>query len=134
MSSEPPHDATSEGVTDGSPYAVPGRVRIPSSRALAISRLDAILDQAWEHRLTLVIAPAGAGKSTLLARFAAAAPGPVAWYRADGWDRDPVRMLRHLDQALRAAVPGIRGGWETVEDALDRARAGPARPDAAGHR
>ncbi len=134
MRFQQPEDATRRVATDASheqhairpeaaaassaPSTLPGRLRIPSSRALPISRIDAILDEAWEHRLTLVVAPAGAGKSTLLARFAAAAPGPVAWYRADGWDRDPVRMLRHLDQALRAAVPGIRGGWETVEDAL----------------
>ena len=98
--------------------AVSARLRIPRSRALPIARLDATLERAWEHRLTLVIAPAGAGKSTLLARFASAAPGPVAWYRADGWDRDPVRMLRHLEQALHAAVPMLHGGWETVEDAL----------------
>ncbi len=137
MSYQPPADATRQGAVDASPdepgmtdiprssapfaatsAALPGRLRIPTSRALPIARLDATLDRAWEHRLTLVIAPAGAGKSTLLARFAAAAPGPVAWYRADGWDRDPVRMLRHLDQALRAAVPTLRGGWETVEDAV----------------
>ncbi len=98
--------------------SIPGRVRIPRSRGLPIARLDATLDLAWDHRLTLVIAPAGAGKTTLLGRFASAAPGPVAWYRADGWDRDPVRMLRHLEQALRAAVPGLHGGWETIEDAV----------------
>jgi len=125
MRFQQPEDATRRVATDASheqhairpeaaaassaPSTLPGRLRIPSSRALPISRIDAILDEAWEHRLTLVVAPAGAGKSTLLARFAAAAPGPVAWYRADGWDRDPVRMLRHLDQALRAAVLGIRG-------------------------
>ncbi len=66
----------------------------------------------------MVIAPAGAGKSTLLGRFAAAAAGPVAWYRADAWDRIPVRMLRHLQQALQTAVPTLPGGWETVEDAV----------------
>lgn len=105
-----------------------GRVRIPRSRALPIPRLDAILHQAWEHRLTLVVAPAGAGKTTLLARFAASAVDPVAWYRADAWDRDPVRMLRHLEQALRAAVPALPGGWETLEDALRALETGvPAR-------
>ena len=142
MSHQPPDDAThwvaaevssvEPGIPDtarapggstaapaaGGPPVPAGRLRIPRSRALPIARLDAMLDTVWDHRLTLVIAPAGAGKSTLLARFASAAPGPVAWYRADGWDRDPVRMLRHMEQALHAAVPGIRGGWETVEDAV----------------
>ena len=137
MSYQPPDDATRQAVAAASPdepgiagsprltglqaitpAILLGRLRIPRSRALPIARLDATLARAWEHRLTLVIAPAGAGKSTLLARFASAIPGPVAWYRADGWDRDPVRMLRHLEQALRAAVPMLRGGWETVEDAV----------------
>ncbi len=79
----------------------------------------ALLAQAWEHRLTLIVAPAGSGKSTLLDRFVADAPGPVAWYRADAWDRDPVRMLRRLEAALRAAVPALPTGWETMHDALD---------------
>ncbi|MFN8518212.1 MAG: BTAD domain-containing putative transcriptional regulator [Chloroflexota bacterium] len=88
-------------------------------RALPLARLDALLAQAWEHRLTLIVAPAGSGKSTLLGRFVADAPGPVAWYRADAWDRDPVRMLRHLEAAFRAVVPALPGGWETMDDALD---------------
>lgn len=88
-------------------------------RALPLARLDALLAQAWEHRLTLIVAPAGSGKSTLLDRFVADAPGPVAWYRADAWDRDPVRMLRRLEAALRAAVPALPTGWETMHDALD---------------
>ena len=50
---------------------LPGRLRIPKVRALPLARLDALLSTAWEHRLTLVVAPAGSGKSTLLARFAA---------------------------------------------------------------
>jgi DNA-binding SARP family transcriptional activator len=67
----------------------------------------------------MIVAPAGAGKSTLLGRFVARASGPTAWYRADAWDRDPVRMLRRLESALRAAVPALSGGWETMDDALD---------------
>jgi DNA-binding SARP family transcriptional activator len=88
-------------------------------RALPLARLDALLDQAWQHRLTLIVAPAGSGKSTLLSRFVDAAPGPVAWYRADAWDRDPVRMLRRLEAALRVAAPTLPAGWETMQDALE---------------
>lgn len=97
-------------------------------RALPLARLDALLAQAWDHRLTLIVAPAGSGKSTLLAGFVARAPGPVAWYRADAWDRDPTRMLRRLESAFRTAVPALPGGWETMDDALD-ALARPGLPD-----
>ncbi len=86
---------------------------------LPLVRLDAILEQAWHHRLTLVVAPAGSGKTTLLTRFVSQIPGPVAWYRADAWDRDPVRMLRRLEAVLRPVVPGLATGWETMQDALE---------------
>ena len=92
---------------------------VPHLRALPLTRLDSLLEQVWDHRLTLIVAPAGSGKSTLLGRFVADAPGPVAWYRADAWDRDPVRMLRRLESALRTVVPALPTGWETMEDALD---------------
>ncbi len=114
------HGSPGMGVTERAPgesRTPPGQV-LPRGRALTIARLDHLLVEAWDHRLTLIVAPAGAGKSTLLARFVAGAPGPVAWYRADAWDRDPVRMLRHLEGALRGAVPELASGWETVDDAI----------------
>jgi DNA-binding SARP family transcriptional activator/tetratricopeptide (TPR) repeat protein len=109
---------------------VPAKVRVPSADALPRERLEAKLASAVEHhRLTLVIAPAGAGKTTLLARFAAATRLPVAWYRAETWDDNPARMLRHLEAALGAALPGMPSGWEDVEDAaraLEQWPGGPA--------
>lgn len=112
------------------PSVVPAKVRVPTAEALPRERLEAQLSAAVErHRLTLVIAPAGAGKTTLLARFAAATRLPVAWYRAETWDDDPVRMLRHLEAALGAALPGLPSGWEDVEDAaraLEAWAGGPA--------
>lgn len=113
-----------------SPAVVPAKVRIPAAEALPRERLEAQLAAAVaNHRLTLVIAPAGAGKTTLLARFAASTRTPVAWYRAETWDDDPVRMLRHLEAALSAALPGLPAGWDGVEDAaraLERWSGGPA--------
>jgi DNA-binding SARP family transcriptional activator/tetratricopeptide (TPR) repeat protein len=97
---------------------VPAKVRAPTAEALPRERLEAQLTAAVErHRLTLVIAPAGAGKTTLLAQFAASTRLPVAWYRAETWDDDPARMLRHLEAALCAALPGLPSGWNDVEDA-----------------
>ena len=102
----------------GTPAVVPAKVRAPVAEALPRERLEAQLAAAVErHRLTLVIAPAGAGKTTLLSRFAAATRLPVAWYRAESWDDEPIRMLRHLEASLVAALPGLGGGWQDVEDA-----------------
>jgi DNA-binding SARP family transcriptional activator len=109
---------------------VPAKVRVPAAEALPRERLEAQLAAAVErHRLTLVIAPAGSGKTTLLARFAASTRLPVAWYRAETWDDDPARMLRHLEAALGAALPGLPAGWTDVEDAaraLEEWSGGPA--------
>ena len=112
------------------PAVVPAKVRIPAAEALPRERLEAQLAGAVAtHRLTLVIAPAGAGKTTLLARFAASTRTPVAWYRAETWDDDPARMLRHLAAALAAALPGLPSDWDDVEDAaraLEAWSGGPA--------
>ena len=112
------------------PSVVPAKVRAPTAEALPRERLEAQLAAAVErHRLTLVIAPAGAGKTTLLARFAASTRLPVAWYRAETWDDDPLRMLRHLEAALSSALPGLPAGWTDVEDAargLEQWSGGPA--------
>lgn len=100
------------------PSVVPAKVRIPTAEALPRERLEAQLAAATErHRLTLVIAPAGSGKTTLLSRFAASTGLPVAWYRAETWDDDPARLLRHLEAALSAALPGLPAGWGDVETA-----------------
>lgn len=102
--------------------------RIPRFHGLAIARLDLLLAKAWHHRLTLIVAPAGSGKTTLAARFAASAKAPVAWYRAESWDREPARMLHHVEVALASALDGVSGGWETADDALAELEYRPAEP------
>jgi DNA-binding SARP family transcriptional activator len=102
----------------GSGAIVPAKVRVPSADALPRERLETRLAAAIKrHRLILVIAPAGSGKSTLLSRFAAASDVPVAWYRAESWDQDEARLLRHLEVALSAALPGLATGWAGIEEA-----------------
>ena len=81
-----------------------------------LDRLDARLDTIWNHRVGLIVAPAGSGKTSALARFAARAPGPVGWYRAEGWDRDEESLVRHLAAALAPTLPGIGKRWQTVAD------------------
>src|SRR5262245_61469150 len=95
---------------------VAAKVRVPPSTALPRERLQARLDAIWGLRLGVVIAPAGSGKTTLLAEFAARSGVPVAWYRAESWDADEASMVRHLEAALRSALPDVAAGWATVED------------------
>lgn len=65
----------------------------------------------------MVVAPAGSGKTTLLARFAAASPDPVAWYRAESRDESEAALLQHLEAAFVAILPGLSRGWTSVEAA-----------------
>ena len=99
------------------PLVVPAKVRVPVTDALPRERLEARLGEAFDKRLTLVVAPAGSGKTTLVSRFATTCGAPVAWYRAETWDADEASFVRHLEAALLAAVPDLPGGWATIEDA-----------------
>jgi DNA-binding SARP family transcriptional activator len=90
---------------------------MPVQAPLPRERIEARLAGAFGKRLTLVVAPAGSGKTTLLARFATASGAAVAWYRAESWDADEPSFVRHLEASLAEAVPGIAGGWASVEDA-----------------
>ena len=110
---ENPGDARARGAV------VATKVRLPDVPSMGLERLDARLEAVWQHRLGLVVAPAGSGKTSLLARFAARAPGPVGWYRAEGWDNDEAALIRHLEAALAPDLPGISRPWETVADAAN---------------
>jgi LuxR family maltose regulon positive regulatory protein len=74
--------------------------------------LLARLDEGFEHKLTLLSAPAGFGKTTLVSEWIAAHSErkdlpPVAWVSLDEGDNDPVRFWRYLItacQVLDAAV------------------------------
>ncbi len=95
------------------------KLRIPSTPSMPLDRLDGRLDAVWRHRLAVVVAPAGSGKTTLLARLALRAPGPVGWYRAEGWDGDETTLLQHLEAALAPVLPGVPGEWLSVEQAAN---------------
>ena len=92
------------------------KVRVPDVPSMGLDRLDARLDTVWSHRLGLIVAPAGSGKTSLLARFAVRAPGPVGWYRAEGWDNDEASLVRHLEAALAPTLAGLARRWQTVAD------------------
>ena len=108
-------DVSTTRPTDGDATSLvaAGRVRVPAVRGVERRRVDALLDLAWEHRVTLVLSPLGSGKTTALAQFAARAAHPVAWYRADSTDTTPAAVLAHLRRALAAAIddlPAAAGG------------------------
>lgn len=96
------------------PDVVATKVRIPHAPSMPVERLDSLLDSVWSHRLGLIVAPAGSGKTTLLARFAARAPGPVGWYRAESWDRREETLLSHIEAALAPVMEGVPEGWDSV--------------------
>ncbi|MBO0747549.1 MAG: AAA family ATPase [Acidimicrobiaceae bacterium] len=92
---------------------IAAKTRVPSLGGLARARLQARLDAAWERPITLLVAPAGSGKTTLLSSFARSLSGTdrrAAWYQAASSDADPSVLLRHVEQALRQALPAVPGG------------------------
>lgn len=96
------------------------RTRVPRADGLPRERIDRKLAALWDHRLGLVVAPAGSGKTTLLGQFAASAASagvPVAWWRAEPSDSSEAAAVAHLESAMVPALPGLAGGWSTVDDA-----------------
>jgi ATP/maltotriose-dependent transcriptional regulator MalT len=82
------------------------RSTAPRGRArgtLSRQRVDALVDQLWSHRLTLVIAPAGSGKTTALRQFAERA-SPVAWCAAYALDMSPDGCLAELARAIGGVI------------------------------
>jgi DNA-binding SARP family transcriptional activator len=96
---------------------VPAKVRAPRVRWLARERLDQLVPRLWQHRLTLVVAPAGSGKTTLLAAWAGLVDAPVAWYRAESVDGSERSLAAHLAAAFAAVVPGLEPAWRSVDEA-----------------
>jgi DNA-binding SARP family transcriptional activator len=92
--------------------SVSPRSTAPRGRTLGTlsrQRVDSLVDQLWNHRLTLVIAPAGSGKTTALRHFAARA-APVAWCAADALDMSPDGCLAELARAVGGVIGVERDG------------------------
>jgi LuxR family maltose regulon positive regulatory protein len=70
-----------------------------------------LLRNALDCKVTVLSAPTGYGKTTLLAhwRQVEEANLPFAWVSLDEQDNDPVRMWRHIVEALRRVVPEEEG-------------------------
>lgn len=75
-----------------------------NARTLERPRVNQILKQALDYRLTILQAEAGYGKSTALAELAADLPA-VVWYLANEEDNDPLVFLLQLCHALQQNLP-----------------------------
>src|SRR5215217_349296 len=80
---------------------------VPRHEQVIRPRLLELLGNASNRRITLVSAPAGYGKTTLLAQWLQAgdAGSSIAWVSLDEQDNDPVRLWRHIVEALHLAAP-----------------------------
>jgi len=78
----------------------------PPRHTLVRPRVDALLRQAFDHRLTIVQASTGYGKSTALANLAAW-DVPLFWYTTSEDDADPQQFLAHLITAFRLGLPAL---------------------------
>ena len=68
-------------------------------------RLEARLDAAATHRLTLIVAAAGYGKTTLLRSWSERVY--VVWHTVAEADRAPGALARHVVDALQLRVPDL---------------------------
>lgn len=86
-------------------------------------RIDALLRDALDYRVTIVHASTGYGKSTALARLADSTP-PLFWYSASEGDADPQQFLAHLIAAFQLGLPAIIDTpFALTQDVYEDARA-----------
>lgn len=97
--------------------------RLPRS-TLARPRVDALLRDALEYRVTMLQASTGYGKSTALANLAQT-HAPLFWYSASEGDADAPQFLAHLIAAFRLGLPTLSDAPLALlqEISADRARA-----------
>ena len=62
---------------------------------------------AFDHRLTVVCAPAGYGKTTATAAALDDGGRPAVWYKLDVLDHDPLAFLAAMTRALGGLHPGF---------------------------
>src|SRR5215218_8911687 len=105
----------------GVPSGIIGTKLLPPSprfeevpRPMLLNQLDA----GSARKLTLIGAPAGYGKTTLLNQWRRAEESnrPFAWVSLDKQDNDPIRLWRHVVEALHRVTPGERVGPMPLRD------------------
>jgi LuxR family transcriptional regulator, maltose regulon positive regulatory protein len=94
---------------DPSRLVLASKLRAPTPRSEQVirPRLLEILGNTIDRKITLVSAPAGYGKTTLLAQWSHAVGDSLsfAWLSLDEQDNDPIRLWRHIVEALHLAAP-----------------------------
>jgi ATP/maltotriose-dependent transcriptional regulator MalT len=83
------------------------RAPLPRPEQLVRRRLLELLRNALDCKVTIMSAPAGYGKTTLLAHWQQVEEADLsfAWVSLDEQDNDPVRLWRHIAEALHLAAP-----------------------------
>lgn len=90
----------------------------PPRNTLMRPRVDALIRQALDYRVTIVQASTGYGKSTALANLAEA-DAPLFWYSVADGDADPFQFLAHLSAAFQRGLPALSdSALAFLQDAL----------------
>jgi LuxR family transcriptional regulator, maltose regulon positive regulatory protein len=101
--------ALSDPSEDSPRIVLKPKLRAPAPRPeqLVRRKLLHLLRNGLDTRVSVMSAPTGYGKTTLLAhwRQVEEAELPFAWVSLDEQDNDPIRLWRHIVEALRRAVP-----------------------------
>jgi LuxR family transcriptional regulator, maltose regulon positive regulatory protein len=92
------------------------RAPAPRPEQLLRPRLLTLLEESSDHKATLISAPAGYGKTTLLAQWGQAEEADLcfAWVSLDEQDNDPVRLWRHIVEALRQTISEENFGADVI--------------------
>src|SRR5215213_11789851 len=80
---------------------------LPRPEHVVRRRLLDLLRNALDFKVSVLSAPTGYGKTTLLAHWHQVEETnlPFAWVSLDEQDNDPIRLWRHIVEALRRVVP-----------------------------
>src|SRR5829696_5858040 len=101
--------ALSDPSEDSPRIVLKPKLRAPAPRPeqLVRRKLLWLLRNGLDTKVSVMSAPTGYGKTTLLAhwRQVEEAEVPFAWVSLDEQDNDPIRLWRHILEALRRAVP-----------------------------
>jgi LuxR family maltose regulon positive regulatory protein len=83
------------------------RAPLPRPEQLVRRGLLELLHNALDCKLSVISAPTGYGKTTLLAHWRQVEEPevPFAWVSLDEQDNDPIRLWRHIVEALHRAEP-----------------------------
>jgi LuxR family transcriptional regulator, maltose regulon positive regulatory protein len=87
------------------------RAPAPRPEQIVRRRLFDLLRNATDCKLSVISAPTGYGKTTLLAHWRRVEEANLsfAWVSLDEHDSDPIRLWRHIVEALRRVLPDEEG-------------------------